>query len=76
MALTHERRFAGGFCRDSGNTAMRYFLDNKKPEFRACRASACCETSGFFDLMLRAIIVIDAMQGAVCFSLVLCFGAD
>lgn len=30
----------------------------------------------FFDLMLRAIIVIDAMQGVVCFSLVLCFGVN
>ena len=30
----------------------------------------------FFDLMFRAIIVIDAMQGAVCFSLVLCFGVN
>ena len=31
VALAHERRFARCFCRDSGNTAQRYFLqDNQK----------------------------------------------
>ena len=30
MALTHERRFARCFCRDSGNITWRYFLYNKK----------------------------------------------
>ncbi len=30
MPLTHERRFARCFCRDSGNIAQQYFSDNKK----------------------------------------------
>ena len=30
MALTHERRFARCFCRDSGNITWRYFLYNKE----------------------------------------------
>ena len=41
MVLTHERRFARWFCHDSGNIAMRYFLDNKKTaaDFSAAKQS-------------------------------------
>ena len=36
MALTHERRFARCFCRDSGNIAQRYFLRYIKSSCSIC----------------------------------------